>query len=158
MPVDRYPLGPMLGAAGLAAAISVVIGLWLAWLLSNRRFPGKRALGALAAAAIALPAPVICYYLGAVIGHLWSLTRAGLVGAGVLSAAPLLIRAGRGAFASLDPVWAKAARSTGASDWRVFSLVELPLAFKPILAAAFLGFARVLAELAAAIWLVDLRL
>jgi molybdate transport system permease protein len=147
----------MFGAAGLAAAISVGIGLWLAWLLSNRRFPGQRALGALAAAAVALPSPVICYYLLAVIGHLWSVKRAGLVGAGVLSAAPLLIRAGRGAFASLDPAWAKAARSTGASEWRVFSLVELPLAFRPILAAAVLGFARVLAELAAAFWIADFR-
>ena len=99
-----------LRVAGLSTAVSVVVGLWRAWTLANREFAGKRVLGALATAALALPAPLLCYYLLCVLGRVWSLTETGLVAAGVLSAMPLLIRASRPAFASLDPDLAKAAR------------------------------------------------
>jgi molybdate transport system permease protein len=85
------------------------------------------------------------------------LTEINLVAAGVLSAMPLLIRASRTAFASLDQNLAKAARSLGASGWRVFLRIELPLALRPILAAIALAFARVLAELAAAFWIASRR-
>jgi molybdate transport system permease protein len=146
-----------LRVAGLSTGISVVVGLWLAWTLANREFAGKRALGALATAALALPAPVLCYYLLCVLGHVWSLTEAGLVAAGVFSAMPLLIWVSRTAFASLDPDLGKAARSLGASGWRVFLRIDLPLELRPILAAIALAFARVLGELAAAHWIADQR-
>jgi molybdate transport system permease protein len=146
-----------LRVAGLSTGISVVVGLWLAWTLANREFAGKRALGALATAALALPAPVLCYYLLCVLGRVWPLTGIGLVAAGVFSAMPLLIWASRTAFASLDPNLGKAARSLGASGWRVFLRIDLPLELRLILAATALAFARVLAELAAAYWIADLR-
>jgi molybdate transport system permease protein len=146
-----------LRVAGLSTGISVVVGLWLAWTLANREFAGKRALGALATAALALPAPVLCYYLLCVLGRVWPLTGIGLVAAGVFSATPLLIWASRTAFASLDPNLGKAARSLGASGWRVFLRIDLPLELRPILAAIALAFARVLGELAAAYWIADQR-
>jgi molybdate transport system permease protein len=146
-----------LRVAGLSTGISVVVGLWLAWTLANREFAGKRALGALSTAALALPSPVLCYYLLCVLGRVWSLTEINLVAAGVLSATPLLIRASRTAFESLDPNLGKAARSLGASGWRVFLRIELPLALRPIVAAIALAFARLLGELAAAFWIADRR-
>ena len=152
-----FPLWLALRVAGLSTAISVVLGLWLGWTLANRQFAGKLALGALATAALALPAPVLCYYLLAVFARLWPLTEINLVAAGVLSAMPLLIRASRAAFASLDPNFTKAARSLGASGWRVFLRIELPLALGPILAAIALAFARVLMEFAAARWIAAQR-
>jgi molybdate transport system permease protein len=142
-----------LRVAGLSTGISVVVGLWLGWTLANREFAGKRVLGALSIAALALPAPVLCYYLLAVFARIWPLTEMNLVAAGVVSAVPLLIRASRAAFASLDPNLAKAARSLGASGWRVFFRIELPLALRPILAAIALDFALVLAQFAAAFWI-----
>ena len=155
MIVPRYLLWLALRVAGLSTGISVVGGLWLAWTLVHREFAGKRALGVLSAAALALPSPVLCYYLLAVFARIWPLTEMNLVAAGVVSAMPLVIRASRTAFASLDPNLAKAARSLGASGWRVFLRIELPLALRPILAAIALAFARVLAELAAAFWIAD---
>ena len=146
-----------LRVAGVSTGISVVVGLWLAWTLANREFAGKRVLGALWTAALALPSPVLCYYLLCVVGHVWPLTEMYLVAAGVLSAMPLVVRASRTAFASLDPNLAKAARSLGAPGWRVFLRIELPLALRPILAAIALAFARVLLELAAAYWIADQR-
>ncbi len=157
MIVPQHLLWLALRVAGLSTGISVVAGLWLAWTLSNREFAGKRALGALATAALALPAPVLCYYLLCVLGHVWPLTEMNLVAAGVVSAMPLLIRASRTAFESLDPNLGRAARSLGASGWRVFLRIELPLALPPILAAVALALARVLAEFAAAFWIADRR-
>jgi molybdate transport system permease protein len=157
MPDARYLPWLALRVAGLSTGISVVVGLWLAWTLANREFAGKRVLGALATAALALPAPVLCYYLLCVLGRVWPLTGIGLVAAGVFSAMPLLIWASRTAFASLDPNLGKAARSLGASGWRVFLRIDLPIELWPILAATALAFARVLAELAAAHWIADQR-
>ena len=157
MNVSRHLLWLALRVAGVSTGVSVVAGLWLAWMLANREFAGRRVLGALSTAALALPAPVLCYYLLCVWGRVWPLTEINLVAAGVLSAMPLLIRAARAAFASLDPNLAKAARSLGAPGWRVFLRIELPLELRPILAAIALAFARVLAELAAAIWIASRR-
>jgi len=153
------PYLPLLAlrVAGFSTGISVVVGLWLGWTLANREFAGKCALGALSTAALALPAPVLCYYLLCVLGRVWTLTEMNLVAAGVLSAMPLVIRASLTAFASLDPNLGKAARSLGASGWRVFLRIELPLVLRPILAATALAFARVLAELAAAFWIASRR-
>ena len=155
MPVPRSLLWLALRVAGLSTGISVVVGLSLAWTLANREFAGKRVAGALSTAALALPAPVLCYYLLCVVGRVWPLTEINLVAAGVLSAVPLVIWASRTAFASLDPNLAKAARSLGASGWRVFLRIELPLALRPILASLVLAFARVLGELAAAFWIAN---
>ena len=157
MPVPRYLLWLGLRVAGVSTGISVVVGLWLAWLLSNREFAGKRALGALVTAALVLPAPLLCYYLLGVFARIWPLTEINLVAAGVVSAMPLLVRASRTAFASLDPNHGKAARSLGASDWRVFWRIELPLALRPILTAIALAFARLLGEFAVAFWIADVR-
>jgi molybdate transport system permease protein len=157
MSVPPYPLWLALRVAGFSTGISVVVGLWLAWTLANREFTGKRVLGALATAALALPAPVLCYYLLGVFARIWPLTEINLVAAGVVSALPLPIRAARTAFESLDPNLGKAARSLGASGWRVFLRIELPLALRPILAAVALAFARVLGELTAAFWIADRR-
>jgi len=157
MNAARYLLWLALRVAGLSTGISVVVGLWLAWTLSHREFAGKRALGALTTAALALPSPVLCYYLLGVFARIWPLTEVNLVAAGVLSATPLLIRASRTAFESLDPNLGKAARSLGASGWRVFLRIELPLALRPIVAAIALAFARLLGELAAAFWIADRR-
>jgi len=149
----RYLLWLALRVAGLSTGISVVVGLWFAWTLANREFAGQRVLGTLATAALALPSPVLCYYLLCVSGRVWPLNGIGLVAAGVFSAMPLVIRAARTAFASLDPNLGKAARSLGASGWRVFLRIELPLELRPILAAIALAFARVLGEFAAAFWI-----
>jgi len=157
MPADRYPLSLGLEVASLATVIAALAGLWLSWVLLNREFPGRRALGILTTMAMALPAPLVCYYLLGVLGRAWRVTPGGLVAAGVVSAMPLLARSARAAFASLEPQYGKAARSLGASDWRVFWRIELPLAHRAILAAVGFAFARVLAELAAAFWIADPR-
>jgi molybdate transport system permease protein len=137
-------LWPSLRVAGPAIAIALAAGVWLAWLFVNRQVPGKRVLVALAAAALALPSPIVCCYL------FWSFTPARVLIAGVLSAAPLIGWFAHKAFSSLNPVHAKAARGMGASEVRVLARIELPLTGRTILAGACIAFAKIMAELAIA--------
>lgn len=163
MPVDWFPLWLSLEVATAATLISVVLGLWLAWLLANRDFPGKDLLDALAMLPLALPPTVLGYYLLVVIGRTSWLGRAweavtgaplvftwrAAVIASTLHAIPLLIKSSRAALESVDVACERAARSLGASEWRLFWRVTLPLARRPIAAAAVLAFARSLGDFGA---------
>ncbi len=163
MHVDWFPLWLSLEVATAATLISVALGLWLAWLLANREFPGKDLVDAIATLPLALPPTVLGYYLLVVIGRsswigrLWeSVTGSPLVFtwraaviASTLHAIPLLIKSSRAALESVDVACERAARSLGASEWRLFWRVSLPLARRPIAAAAVLAFARSLGDFGA---------
>ena len=53
--------------------------------------------------------------------------------AALFHSTPLLIKFTRAAFESLDPSYERAARSLGASEWKVFWRVTVPLARRSIL-------------------------
>ena len=59
---------------------------------------------------------------------------------------PLLVISARAALESVDRSYERAARNLGASEWRVFWRITLPLARRSILAAAILAFARTLGD------------
>ena len=163
MPVDWFPLLLSLEVATAATVISLLIGLWFAWLLANRDFPGKNILDAISLLPLALPPTVLGYYLlvtigrSSWIGRAWeSFTGSPLVFtwkaaviASALHAIPLLIKSSRAALESVDLACERSARSLGASEWRVFWRVSLPLARRPIAAAAVLAFARSLGDFGA---------
>src|SRR4051812_28148143 len=69
MHVDWFPLWLSLEVASAATAISLAFGLWLAWLLANREFPGNDFVDAIATLPLALPPTVLGYYLLVVIGR-----------------------------------------------------------------------------------------
>jgi molybdate transport system permease protein len=66
--------------------------------------------------------------------------------AALLHSLPLLIKSARAALESVDRGYERAARSLGASEWRLFWRVTLPLAHRSILAAVALAFARSLGD------------
>jgi molybdate transport system permease protein len=68
------------------------------------------------------------------------------VAAACLHAIPLLIRSARAAFEGVNRNLENAARSLGASEWRVFRRVTLPLSKGPVAAAAVFAFARALGD------------
>jgi len=137
--------------------------VWLAWLLVNRNFPGKDVLDALATLPLALPPTVLGYYLLVIIGRSSWIGRAweaitgtplvftwrAAVIASTLHAIPLLIKSSRAALESVDRACERAGRSLGASEWRIFWRVSLPLARRPIAAAAALAFARSMGDFGA---------
>lgn len=62
---------------------------------------------------------------------------------------PLMYLTARAALEQVDPHYLQAARTLGASEWRVFREVALPLAWPGVLAGTILSFARALGEFGA---------
>ena len=62
---------------------------------------------------------------------------------------PLLVRTAQTAFQEVNPRFEDIARTLGASEWRVFGTISLPLALRGIVAGAVLAFARAMGEFGA---------
>jgi len=160
MSIDWFPLWLSLRVAVLSTAISLAVGLWVAHILANRTFRGKEVLDAAVTLPLVLPPTVLGYYLLIVIGRaspfgkLWEavfgsplvFTVKAAVIAAVLHSFPLLVKSARAALESVDRSYERAARTLGASEWRLFWKVTLPLAQRSILAAVALAFARSLGD------------
>ncbi len=64
---------------------------------------------------------------------------------------PLLVRSARVGFEAVNPRLEQIAKTLGASFWRVFFTITIPLAFRGILAGFLLSFARAIGEFGATI-------
>jgi molybdate transport system permease protein len=64
---------------------------------------------------------------------------------------PLLLRSVRIAFQEVEPRYEHVARTLGASEWRVFRAITLPLARRGLLSGIVLAYARALGEFGATI-------
>jgi molybdate transport system permease protein len=161
--IDWFPLWLSLEVATAATLISLGLGIWLAWLLANHDFSGKEVLDAITALPLALPPTVLGYFLLVIIGRSSWIGRAweavtgtplvftwrAAVIASTLHAIPLLVKSSRAALESVDRACERAGRSLGASEWRIFWRVSLPLARRPVAAATALAFARSLGDFGA---------
>ena len=148
-----------------AAAISLLIGLPLAWMLARVEFRGRGLVRGLVLLPLVLP-PVVG---GASL--LFALGRSGLVGsavydttglvlpfstAGVIVAStfvamPFLIITVEGALARSDTRFEGAAASLGAGRWTVFRKVTLPMIWPSLLAGMVLTWARAFGEFGATV-------
>lgn len=160
MDLDWFPFWLSLRVAALSTLLSTAAGLWLAYILANRTFRGKETLDAAITLPLVLPPTVLGYYLLVLIGRdswfgraweaVWGgplvFTWEAAVLAAILHSAPLLIKSARAALESVDHDYERAARTLGASEWRLFWRVTLPLARRSILAAVALAFARSLGD------------
>lgn len=154
-----------LGVAAAAVVVSLPFGVGLGWLLARRDFVGKAFVETLLNLPLVLP-PVVTGYLllvtfgvqGIIGGPLERLFGVRLVfdykGAALASAViafPLMVRAIRLAFASVDERLEEAARTLGAKPLDVFFSVSMPLARPGIIAGCVLAFARSMGEFGATI-------
>ena len=160
MPIDWFPLWLSLRVAFVSTAIAFGVGLWLAYILANWEFRGKEVLDAAVTLPLVLPPTVLGYYLlvllagNSPLGKLWEsifgsplvFTWKAAVVAALLHALPLLVKSTRAALETVDRSLERAARNLGASEWRLFWRVTLPLARRSILAAVALAFARSLGD------------
>jgi molybdate transport system permease protein len=143
----------------VATALIVAVGLPLALLLARRRFRGQTLLETLIFLPLVLPPTVVGYYLLLFLGRNGPIARGLDVqllftwGAAALASAivglPLLVQAGRAAFAGVDRSLEIAARTLGSSELEVFWRVTLPLARRGVLAGLVLAAARALGEFGA---------
>lgn len=160
MQIDWFPLWLSLRVAFISTAVAFAVGLWLAYILANREFRGKEVLDAAVTLPLVLPPTVLGYYLLVLLasnrplGKLWEhifgaplvFTWKAAVVAALLHALPLLVKSARAALESVDRRLERAARNLGASEWRLFWRVTLPLARRSIFAAVALAFARSLGD------------
>ncbi len=163
MPIDWFPLWLSLRVAFVSTAVALGAGLWIAYILANREFRGKEVLDAAVTLPLVLPPTVLGYYLLVVIGSrsplgkLWEhafgsplvFTWKAAVVAALLHSLPLLVKSARAALESVDRSCERAARTLGASEWKLFWRVTLPLSRRSIMAATALAFARSLGEFGA---------
>lgn len=152
-----------LKVAGWATGLALVAGIGSGWLLARRRFPGRDLVDALLTLPMVLPPTVLGYYLLVLLGSrgpvgAWLLEHFGLrliftwqaaVIAASVVAFPLVFKAARAAFESVEAPLEDAARSLGLGGMALFLRVSLPLAWRGILAGALLAFARALGEFGA---------
>jgi molybdate transport system permease protein len=148
--------------SALSTLLILPLGIAVAWLLARRDWPGK----AFVETAVMLPLfvpPVatglllLLFFgrkgplgsalngLGVEIVFTW---RAVVIACAVMSF-PLLVRTAQTAFQEVNRRFEDIARTLGASEWRVFGTISLPLAARGVVAGAVLAFARAMGEFGA---------
>lgn len=158
--IDWFPFWLSLRVAVIATAISLVVGLALAYLLARHRFRGREVLDSVITLPIVLPPTVLGYYLLVVLGRDSAFGRGfeavfgiplvftwqAAVVAAAFHSVPLLVKSARAALESVDRNVENAARTLGASEGRIFFQITLPMARRSVLAATVFAFARALGD------------
>ena len=164
-PIVREALRLSLLSATLATALSLVLGVPLAWVLARTRLPGRTLLRALVTLPLVLPpvvggvALLLAFGRRGVVGqHLDSwfgitipFTTTAVVLAETFVAMPFLVITVEGALRAADVRYEEASASLGASRWTTFRRVTLPLIAPSVLAGSVLCWARALGEFGATI-------
>jgi molybdate transport system permease protein len=164
-PLELEALLLSLRVALVAVAISLPLGIAVAWVLARCNFPGKAVFDGIVHLPLVLPPVVVGYLLlillgrGGVFGRwlydLFGITLAftwqGAAVAAAVMAFPLMVRAIRLALELVDQKLEAAAYTLGSGPFDVFFTVTLPLISPGILAGCLLAFARSLGEFGATI-------
>ncbi|MFM8857250.1 MAG: ABC transporter permease [Actinomycetota bacterium] len=164
-PEVRRALWLSLRTSTLAAIVSALLGIPLAWVLARTRIPGRSVIRALVTLSMVLP-PVVGgvvllfsfgrrglfgQYLDDWFGVRLPFTTAGVVIAQIFVAMPFLVLTVESAFRQLDPRFEDAARTLGASPWFTMRHVSLPAVRSALVAGFVLAWARALGEFGATI-------
>lgn len=164
---DYTPLMLSLKIAGISTVIVFITGVFFAHLFSRKQFFGKSIIESLFLLPLVLPPTVVGFGLLILFGKKgwigsWLLewfdvqivfTWIGAVIASIVVSFPLMYQSASAAFDSLDSRMENAARTMGASEWKVFRTITFPLAWPGLLAGLVLSFARGLGEFGATLML-----
>jgi sulfate transport system permease protein len=147
------------GTSLVAAAVNVLLGLLVAWVLVRYRFPGRRLMDSLIDLPLALPTAVggLVYaslyvkkgWLGQYLvplGIQAAYSRLAIVLVLVFIGLPFVVRTVQPVLEDLDPEAEEAAASLGATRWQSFRRVILPPLYPALVTGFALAFARSLGE------------
>lgn len=162
---NRTALVLSLRTSLFATALSVIVGLPVAWWIAHHDFPGKRFVRALCVLPMVLPPVVggvaLLYVFGrnGVFGqYLWewfgirlAFTEAAAVLAQFFVAVPFFVVVMESAFQNVDPQLVGVARTLGARPWYAVRHIEVPLIRPALVAGLVLTWARALGEFGATI-------
>lgn len=166
MIVDWSPLWISFKTTLWATFFTFFLGMAAAYWMVGTKLKGKELIDGLFTSPLVLPPTVVGFILlllfgtngsigkllkplGITIIFSWEAT----VIAATVVAFPLMYQTARGAFEQIDPNLLQAARTLGATEWRIFWRVTLPLAWPGLLAGTILAFARALGEFGATLML-----
>ena len=158
--MDWQALVLSLELAAATVAVLLPIGIVVARALAWRRFAGRRLVEAALALPLVLPPTVLGYYLltafgarsilgkafEALAGHPLAFSFAGLLVASLIFNLPFAIQPMQRAFEAIPHDVRPAAACCGMGAWRIFTEIELPLAWPGVLSALVLTFAHTLGE------------
>lgn len=153
----------------IAVIASLPLGIVCAWLLARVEFPGKAIFDSLIHLPLVLPPVVVGYLLLVTMGRKgvigkflfdwfgisFSFSWRGAALASAIVAFPLMVRAIRQSFETVDLRLEQAARTLGSSRWRVFVTITLPLTSPGIVSGMIIAFARSLGEFGSTITFVS---
>jgi len=158
--IDWFPIKLSFLVASAATLIALVAGSQLAWLMARKRFFGRDLIDAVITLPLVLPPTVLGYYLLVLLGtrstfgaflynnfgvRLTFTVKAAIIAA-TIHALPLVTKSLRAAFEGVSTEFEAVARTLGMSNWKIFFRVTLPLAWRGVLAATALAFARSLGD------------
>jgi len=151
-------------ASFLATLIAVIFGTPLAYVLARHDFPGKNIVESVIDVPVIIPHSVagIALYtllmrrsvIGTAfqnIGVVFEDSLWGIVAAMLFVSASFYINAAREGFQSVNPRLERVARTLGASQWRAFHHIALPLALRHLFSGAIMAWARGISEFGAVI-------
>jgi molybdate transport system permease protein len=158
--MDWTAIALSLRLAAIVCGLLLVLGLPLAYWLTFSRRRWSFLVEAVVALPLVLPPTVLGFYvlvaLGArsPIGRAWmdwtgrglAFTFEGLVIASVLYSLPFAVQPFAAAFAAIDRTLLEASSTLGASRWRTFLRVILPLSVEGLVTGVVLSFAHTLGE------------
>lgn len=148
-----------------ATAISLVLGVPLAWLLAKTAFPGRAVVRGIVTLPLVLPPVVggaallfalgrngvIGEPLGELTGLLLPFSMWGVVVATTFVAMPFMVITVEGALRNLDSRYEGAAATLGASRWTVLRRVTLPMIGPSLVSGLVLTWARAFGEFGATV-------
>jgi molybdate transport system permease protein len=146
--------------AVLVAAILVVIGMPIAYWIAYSRWRWKFLVEAVVGLPIVLPPTVLGFYVLVALGphgplgHWWqtltghtlAFTFEGLVIGSILYSLPFAVQPFSASFAAVDRRLLSASATLGASRWRTFLRVILPLSLPGVVTGIALSFAHTMGE------------
>lgn len=144
----------------IVSAVLCVIALPLAYWITFSRRRWKFLLEAVVSLPLVLPPTVLGYYLlvlfgnqtafgrwyQSMTGHTLAFTFQGLVVGSILYSLPFAVQPFAASFAAVDPKLLVASATLGASRWRTFWRVIIPLSVPGLITGATLSFAHTVGE------------
>jgi len=151
-------------ASFLATLIAMILGTPLAYVLARHDFRGKSVVESIIDVPVIIPHSVagIALYAffmrrSAVGGAFYNLgivfedSLWGIVVAMLFVSTPFYVNAAREGFQSINPRLERVARTLGASQWKAFYRITLPLAIRHLFSGAVMAWARGISEFGAVI-------
>ena len=158
--MDMQALWLTLRLAGSTTAILLVMALPLAWWIASGRSVGRALVQSLVALPLVLPPTVLGFYLLVAMGpltapgrllirmfgHPLAFSFAGLLVGSVIYSLPFAVQPLVAGFGAVERGYVEAAAGLGASPWRTFTGVVLPMTRGSLLTSAVLTFTHTVGE------------